>query len=264
MRPCMDTPLIIRGAKFGGPKCLFCAPLVAQDLGGVLAQADVAHELKADLVEWRADFFREANVQSIPGVLKRLRDVLPEEPVIFTLRKKSEGGATEMAQDVRRALIEQVAATRLADIIDIELSNEIPWIESVVRAAHENCIRVILSCHDYERTPPDEELQARIGLMKRMGADVAKIAVMPQNHADVLRLLEVTLMARSRYPGLALCTMAMGPLGILSRVAGFLFGSDMAYAIAQASSAPGQIPITEARNLAEGLLKYAGEPGQTA
>jgi len=56
---------------------------------------------------------------------------------------------------------------------------------------------------------------------------------------------------------LPLCTMAMGRLGILSRVAGFLFGSDMAYAVSQESSAPGQVPIADARAISDGPLKYA-------
>lgn len=51
--------------------------------------------------------------------------------------------------------------------------------------------------------------------------------------------------------------MAMGRLGILSRVAGFLFGSDMAYAVSQESSAPGQVPIADARAISDGPLKYA-------
>jgi 3-dehydroquinate dehydratase I len=100
-------------------------------------------------------------------------------------------------------------------------------------------------------------LLAKISLMNFRGADIAKIAVMPQAHTDVLRLLEVTLQARKCFPRQPLCTMAMGRLGILSRLAGFLFGSDMAYAVGQESSAPGQVPVADARAISEGLLKYA-------
>jgi 3-dehydroquinate dehydratase-1 len=94
--------------------------------------------------------------------------------------------------------------------------------------------------------------------MHGQGADVAKLAVMPRSAGDVLRLLEITWEARNRFPRLPLCTMSMGRLGTLSRVAGFLFGSDMAFAVGQETSAPGQIPIAEARALAGTLLKLAG------
>lgn len=258
MRPCVETPLNVRGLEYGGARPLFCAPLVAADLGSLLAQAEVAHSLSADLIEWRADFFQDATAKGLADSLSRLRSILPNEPIIFTLRNKTEGGAREIPQDARRTSIESVAATGLADIIDIELCNDTPFIESVVRVARENDVRVILSFHDFEKTPANEELLAKISLTDLRGADIAKIAVMPQTQSDVLRLLEVTLQARRCFPHLPLCTMAMGRLGILSRVAGFLFGSDMAYAVGQESSAPGQIPITEARAISESLLKYAG------
>jgi 3-dehydroquinate dehydratase-1 len=258
MRPCVETPLNVRGLEYGGARPLFCVPLVAADLGSLLAQAGVAHSLSADLIEWRTDFFQDATAKGFADSLSRLRSVLPNEPIIFTLRIKAEGGAREMPQDAREASIESVAATGLADIIDIELCNDTPFVESVVRVAHENGVRVILSFHDFEKTPANEELLAKISLVNLRGGDIAKIAVMPQTHSDVLRLLEVTLQARRCLPRLPLCTMAMGRLGILSRVAGFLFGSDMAYAVGQESSAPGQIPIAEARAISEGLLKYAG------
>jgi 3-dehydroquinate dehydratase I len=258
MRPCTAKPLIVRGLKIGGADPLFCAPLVAVDLEGLVAQARVAQALDADLIEWRADFFLDGTARGFIDSLRLLRSVLPDKPIIFTLRIKSEGGAGEKAQDDRQVSIESVAATGLADVIDIELCNDVHFIESVVRVAHEHRVRVILSFHDFEKTPTNEELLTKVGLMVLRGADIAKIAVMPQNLSDVLRLLDVTLQARSCFPGLPLSTMAMGPRGILSRAAGFLFGSDMAYAVAQDSSAPGQIPIADARALAEGLLKHAG------
>lgn len=257
MRPCVEPPLRVRGLEYGGAKPLFCTPLVAADEGSLLTQAAIAHRLKADLIEWRADSFQDAAAEGFSDSLCRLREILPDEPIIFTLRIKAEGGAREMPQEDRRTCIEHVASTGLADIIDIELCNENSFIESVAGAAHANRARVILSFHDFKRTPANEELLTKIGLMNLRGADIAKIAVMPQTHCDVLRLLEVTLQARKCFPRLPLCTMAMGRLGILSRVAGFLFGSDMAYAVSQESSAPGQMPIADARAISEGLLKCA-------
>ena len=257
MRPHLETPLRVRGLEYGGPKPLFCVPLVAPDLRHLLAQAEAAHELGADLVEWRADFYENATVNGFIDSLGRLRDALRDEPVIFTLRIKAEGGAREMPREARKACIEGVGSSRLADILDIELCNDSAFLESVVSVARRNGVRVILSFHDFEKTPATENLLGKISLMESSGADIAKIAVMPQAPGDVLQLLEVTLEARKRFTRLALCTMSMGPLGALTRTAGFLFGSDMAFAVGQQSSAPGQIPITEARSIAEKLLGYA-------
>jgi 3-dehydroquinate dehydratase-1 len=117
---------------------------------------------------------------------------------------------------------------------------------------------VILSFHDFQATPANEVLLARITAMIHRGADIAKVACMPREPSDVLRLLQTTLAARLAFPASALCTMSMGSLGSVSRVAGFLYGSDMAFAVGQAVSAPGQIPLLEARQITEGLLRYAG------
>ena len=78
---------------------------------------------------------------------------------------------------------------------------------------------------------------------------------MPRVPGDVLRLLQVTLAARQLFPAVPLCTTSMSGLGFLSRVAGFLYGSDMAFAVGTAVSAPGQIAIAEARALSESLLR---------
>jgi 3-dehydroquinate dehydratase-1 len=93
--------------------------------------------------------------------------------------------------------------------------------------------------------------------MQQAGADVAKLAVMPRSADDVLRLMRLTAEARAKFPALPLSIMAMGALGSITRVAGFLYGSDMAFAVGKQASAPGQIPIADARLIAGMLLRYS-------
>ena len=75
MRPCVEMPLKVRGLEYGGVKPLFCVPLVAADLGSLLVQARVAHDLAADLIEWRADFYQDATVSGFVDALDRLREL---------------------------------------------------------------------------------------------------------------------------------------------------------------------------------------------
>lgn len=257
MRPCVEAPFSVRGLEYGGAKPLFCVPLVAGNLPHLLAQAEAAHDLAADLVEWRADFYGDLTPATLVGALGRLRSVLAREPIIFTLRVRGEGGAQEISQETRRICIEGAAGSGVVDFVDLEISNDIPFLDSAVHFAHERGVRVLMSFHDFSGTPANAQLLEKIGIMNQRGADVAKIAVMPRAAADVLRLLEVTLEARRSFPRLPLCTLSMGRAGVLSRVAGFLFGSDMTYVVAQEASAPGQIPIGEARAIANGLLRLA-------
>jgi 3-dehydroquinate dehydratase-1 len=257
MRPSLAAPLEIRGAAFGGPKPLFCVPLVAETPDQLLDQALAVHRLKPDVVEWRADSYEGTSGGTFVDALRRLRTVLDPAPVIFTLRIATEGGAKPIPQEVRADSIDAVLRSGQADIVDIELSNGPGFLQPLIETAHTSKARVILSFHDFDATPDQEYLLATIAAMIRQGADIAKIACMPKEPGDVLRLMQATLAARQAFPTTPLCTMAMGGIGSISRVAGFLYGSDMAFAVGQAVSAPGQIPIAEARALADGLLRYA-------
>ena len=257
MRLCAQPPMLIRGVELGGPRPLTCVPLVAGDADELLSQATVAHSLGPDIVEWRADSYGDLSPEGACGAARRLRGVLDREPIIFTLRAREEGGAKPLAQDVRSRVIRSVLSSGLVDIVDVELFNGRDFIEPLGALAREQGARLILSFHDFEATPSADVLLGKISLMVREGADIAKIACMPREPEDVLRLLEVTLAARRMFPAMPLITMAMGSLGIITRVAGFLFGSDLSFAAAQAVSAPGQIPIGEMRAMTEALLRRA-------
>jgi 3-dehydroquinate dehydratase-1 len=148
-----------------------------------------------------------------------------------------------------------VLRSEAIDLVDVELCNGSTILEPLVGTAHNYGKKVILSVHDFQATPPNEELFGNISAMVQRGADIAKIACMPREPGDVLRLLQVTLTARQAFPSVPLCMTSMSGLGLLSRVAGFLYGSDMAFAAGAASSAPGQIAIGEARALTETLLR---------
>ena len=256
MRPCVTTPLVIRGAEFGGPGPLFCVPLVARDLKELIAQAHVARGVEADVVEWRADSYSDLSDESIFDAARNLRLVLDREPIVFTLRIAAEGGAKQISQDDRIQCLDVLLRSGFVDIIDVELCNGPAFLERMIARAHEYSTRVIVSFHDFQATPANEVLLGKISAMIGHGADIAKIACMPKERQDVLRLLQVTLAARQTFPAVPLCTMAMGGLGSLSRVAGFLYGSDMAFAVGQEVSAPGQIPIRDARMMTEALLRY--------
>jgi len=257
MRPCLAKPLKIREKQFGGKEGLFCVPLVAGSQDELLAQARTVSDLNPDVVEWRADFYDDIGERSVAEAACALRRILNDALLLFTLRAKAEGGNKEIAQAQRIHCIEQVLKTLEFDLVDVELSSGPDVIKPIVAAAQDCGARVILSFHDFKRTPDDETLLAKVAAMIENGADIAKIACMPCDLMDVLRLLQVTLKARERHPDVALCTMSMGGIGCLSRVAGFLYGSDMSFAVGDKVSAPGQIPIEEARRLAMTFLKYA-------
>jgi 3-dehydroquinate dehydratase-1 len=257
MRPTIQRPLDVRGRQFGGADPLFCIPLVAGDAAELVAQAEIARDLSPDLVEWRADYSNDCTPAGLIDSARLLRKTLPDTAILFTLRIKAEGGAQEIAQPARQSAISAILRSGAVDILDLELSNEPEFLKALMPLARDQGVPVILAFHDFHCTPPSDCLLGKIAAMDESGADVAKLAVMPTTPEDVLRLLQVTREARTRFPGLPLAIMAMGALGSITRVAGFLYGSDMAFAVGKQASAPGQIPIRDARFLTEMLLRYS-------
>ncbi|MBL8178856.1 MAG: type I 3-dehydroquinate dehydratase [Bryobacterales bacterium] len=257
MKPTVEAPLRVRGLEFGGAKPLFCIPIVPVDAADLAAQAEIAHRLGPDLVEWRADFYQHSTPEAFLDAARVLRQSLPSEAIVFTLRWKAEGGVREIPQPLRQSLIETVLRSGCVDIIDLELASEPAFLDPLLSLARDNGVRVILAMHNFTQTPPTEDLLGRVAAMNARGADIAKLAVMPQTAADVMRLFQVIVEARRQFPHLPLAIMSMGALGSITRVAGFLYGSDMAFAVGKEASAPGQIPIEDARRMAELLLRYS-------
>ena len=89
--------------------------------------------------------------------------------------------------------------------------------------------------------------------MQQLGMDVAKMAVMPQSEKDVRMLLEATAEMKEQHPQTPVITMSMGKMGVLSRMAGELFGSALTFGTVGQASAPGQIPVKELRKILEML-----------
>ena len=83
-------------------------------------------------------------------------------------------------------------------------------------------MKVIASNHDFRATPSKEEIIIRLIKMQEIGADILKIAVMPQNSRRLLTLLSATEEMMRLYAERPLITMSMGSAGLISRLCGNL------------------------------------------
>ena len=236
----------VRGKTMGGGTPLICTPLVGRTAERVLAEAASVVAKGPDVVEWRVDYFEGiADTVAVLDVAQALRSAVGDLPIIFTRRSMAEGGEPIAIgnEDVVR-LYDAVGASDLVDFLDFEMSNDADQVRRVRESAHKHATRVILSYHNFGYTPGLEFLVQRFLEAERLGADVAKVAVMPRDRADVLTLLAATAQAdaKGRIP---LISMAMGPLGSVTRMIGGEFGSSLSFAVGEGSSAPGQIPIAD-------------------
>lgn len=248
MRLTCKRPVQVKGHTIGGDAPLVCLPLVAADRKSLLDQSKDLLSLNPDLLEWRIDGFDA--VDDIEAGLAALRDLtaaIDPVPLIYTCRIDAEGGMCRLAKGQRLAVIEAAIDTGLVDIVDVELCNDAAFIETIMAKAAANGTKVILSFHNFESTPEESVILERLQRAQEMGADIAKVAVTPKNYRDVLVLLSATLRAREALLEIPIVTMSMGVEGVVTRLAGGLFGADITFAIGKKASAPGQIPIGELR-----------------
>jgi 3-dehydroquinate dehydratase-1 len=215
---------------------------------------------KPDVIEWRVDFFDGiGDTAAVLDTGRALRAAAGDTPIIFTRRSIKEGGEPIAIgdEDVVR-LYDAVGATGLVDFLDFEMSNDAGQVQRVLESARRHGTRVILSYHNFGYTPGLDFLVQRFLEAERLGGDVAKVAVMPRDRADVLTLFAATSQAEAK-ARIPLISMSMGPLGSVTRMIGGVFGSALSFAVGEGSSAPGQIPIADLNVVFAVLRRARGE-----
>ncbi|MGI9134800.1 MAG: type I 3-dehydroquinate dehydratase [Rhodoferax sp.] len=257
------TPIVLPGHSAGSAKMpLICTPLVGRTHDAVLAEVQRVVAKKPDLLEWRIDFFEAiTDHAAVIGLAQSIRAQAQGIPVLFTRRSVREGGQ-KIALDEAGvlALYAAVMASRSIELIDYEMSNDAAQIAQVRAQSAANGIQLLLSFHDFQATPSKLALCEKFALAQRLGADIGKVAVMPQRLEDVLTLLAATLES-SQSLQMPLVSMSMGAYGSLTRLFGWAFGSAMSFAIGAAASAPGQVPIEDLHTVLK-IFKQSLAPPQ--
>ncbi len=240
--------VVIKNLVLGQGIPKICVPLTSSDRISLLSQANLLASQPADLAEWRADLFPSILEEGcLENVLPELRNTLPYSPLLFTFRTAKEGGSMEASPNEYADLAQKAIVSGLIDLIDLELFLGEELLTPLIRLARQNGVKIILSNHDFSATPCQEDLVSRLRSMETLGADLAKIAVMPQSPEDVLTLLSATCQAHQQL-SCPIISMSMGGTGLVSRLSGEIFGSCMTFGSVGEASAPGQIP---ARTLKE-------------
>lgn len=202
----------------------------------------------ADMIEWRIDLLERAeDVQFVLPVLSEISGIIEgtgkDIPLLATYRTMVEGGNGSLNEDDYFKLLYAIIDTGKAEAIDVELCHSGNEIATLIEYAHKTGVKVIVSSHDFEKTPPVEAIKSKLLDMKALKCDIAKIAVMPKSGSDVITLMEATkeLFATGKMP--PMITMSMGEMGVVSRAFGTKLGSCASFASCGKSSAPGQIGI---------------------
>lgn len=206
------------------------------------------HAPAPDLAEWRVDAIRAMTPADLFNQLKQLHATLgPAIPLLFTNRRRDEGGGGNWREAERLASIAAAARSGLVALVDVELAVPAAARHHIHEVARQAGVGVVISAHDFTATPDDTTLTATLTALLQSGADVAKFAVTAQTPDDALRLLHVASQVAATAP-VPLITIAMGAYGTITRLAGPFYGAALSFATIGPTSAPGQLSLTLLRD----------------
>lgn len=247
--------LVLKDKEIGTGKPLICVPVMGVTREEIITEITYLTGSSADMIEWRVDAFENfSDCNAVREVLNAVSPVLTKKIFLYTFRTKKQGGEVQIDRDTLNDLHDLAAESDCVDLIDIEYFEEEKPLRKI-KKLQEKGVKVVASHHDFEETPSLEVMKMLLEKMCVGGADIVKLAVMPQTAKDVLNLLEVTENFKRENADTPVITMSMGRLGSISRLCGETFGSCVTFGANQKCSAPGQYQMQDLAMILETIHK---------
>ena len=192
---------------------------------------------KSDYVEVRLDFLKK---EQVPKVLEIIKKDLNK--IVCTLRPKTEGGRFEGNEKERISIIKLISEYN-PYLLDIEY-NTLKKNKELVKYLKSTKTKLLVSWHDFKKTPKNTELQNKIKQMSKFSCNV-KIVSTAKSTDDSTRMLGLN----SKKGKNNLISFAMGDAGKISRILCLYLGSPYTYVSLGKAVAPGQFSIDEVNNI---------------
>jgi 3-dehydroquinate dehydratase-1 len=240
------NPVVVRNIKIGEGIPKICVPIVGVTKEDIIKEAKTFDAIPVDVVEWRVDWFEHVfEIEKVKETLSELREALNDIPILFTFRTSKEGGEKAIEPEAYAKLNIAAAESGYVDLVDVEAFTGDEVVKEIIEAVHQHGVKVVASNHDFDKTPEKDDIVGRLCKMQELGADIPKIAVMPQSKADVLTLLAATEEMNRKHADRPIITMSMAGTGVISRLCGEVFGSALTFGAAKKASAPGQMGVED-------------------
>jgi len=202
-------------------KIKICTPVMGKTLEEFLKNLDQVQEV-SEMVELRVDKIKNLSKKDLILIRKRTK-----KEVIFTSRQ--------------REII--LKALNLGfNYVDVELS-----LISELNLPKRGKNKIILSFHDFEKTPNIQDLTTIVSRMRKCNVGISKIATVVNNDQDIKNLLLILL---NKKKDEKIIVVGMGEKGKITRILGPLLGSFLTFASTPfGKTAQGQINITKLKKI---------------
>jgi len=192
---------------------------------------------KSDYVEVRFDFLK---MTKIPEALEIIKKDLKN--IVCTLRPKTEGGKFIGNEKERIAILKLIAEYN-PFLLDVEF-NTLKRNPSLIRYLNSTKTKLLVSWHDFKKTPSSAELKKKMNQMSRFSPNV-KIVSTAKSIDDSTKMLELY----SKKGNNNLISFAMGDFGRISRILCLYLGSPYTYVSLGKAIAPGQFSVDEVKKI---------------
>jgi len=213
----------------------------------------------ADIVEVSCDRFGTIEPEQVEREFAEVKEILEKGtdwPIIGTIRRYEDGGRWPEYEGSEKQRLETMEAiSNYVDAIDIELRSN-PIYEDLFELAGSEDLATIVSDHEIDGTPDEDEIYRRIDGLKRSEADIAKIAYKTDSVSDMSRLFNaLNEWVDGEEFDKPLAVIPMGEAGMAGRAFFPLFGSCLTYGCVEDGygTALGQRPV---RTLEEEIEEY--------
>jgi len=192
---------------------------------------------KSDYVEIRFDFLK---AEQIPQVLENVKKDLKK--IVCTLRPKTEGGKFAGTERERISILKLIAEYN-PFLLDVEF-NTMKKEKSLVKYLKTTKTNLLISGHDFKKTPNFTELKSKLNQMSKFSSNV-KIVTTAKTTDDSTRVLQLY----NKKGKINLIAFAMGDSGRISRILSLYLGSPYAYVSLGKPIAPGQFSVDEVKKI---------------
>lgn len=207
-----------------------CVPIKKYKVRDVISQLKKA-EKEADIIEIWLDEISDLNESG-----ERQIALISTKPLLYKVSK------------INIKKIEHLLkAIKNIEYLDLDISTK----KNIIKKIKEKFpqIQLIISHHDFKKTPTQKELIGLVETIFTKGADIAKIATKANKIEDSLNMLSLlSQLTKNGQKSICLC---MGKLGRLTRITGHLLGNYLMYApMCEADkTAPGQLTLKELKQI---------------
>jgi 3-dehydroquinate dehydratase-1 len=216
---------------------MICASIKEKSLKKVLYKLKKVPK-EYDLVEiWLDQIknFKEEMIKKIVGSI--------DKDLLFVMKSKDEKGNFK-GSDKEKFEILMKAAEYGVKYVDINIDSDEKYIRILVKEFKNNRSKVIISYHNFTKTPSLENLKKNVAKARKLGADIVKVVPLCKSSKDNLVILEF-LFAESKKG--AMISFCMGKKGRLSRLMSYQYGSKVHFVAPDETwmTAEGQFTLKE-------------------